>query len=76
MNDQYRISAPRQAPPAAGDHYKLTSSALWIGLVGGAAFNVGLQAVGLWLLAIPFGAMAAVSGIALIVRALVSGKRR
>lgn len=75
MNDQYRINATASPPKAATSHYKLTSAALWIGLVGGAVFNFGLQLIGLGLLAIPFGAMAAFSGIALIVRA-VAGKRR
>lgn len=74
MNDQYRIAAP--APPkVATSHYRLTSTALWIGLAAGFVFNVGLQAAGLWLLAAPFGFIAVGSAVALIVRA-VAGKRR
>ena len=74
MNDQHRITAP--APHHRADHYKLTSAALWIGLVAGTVLNLGLQAVGLWILAIPFGAIAAFSAVTLIVRAIVTGKRR
>ena len=74
MNDQYRITAP-VPPRQAASHYKLTTTALWIGLIAGAGFNFLVQLTGLWLLAIPFGALAAFSGIALIVRAVV-GKRR
>lgn len=75
MNDQYR-AAPTPPHRAASDHYKLTSNALWIGLLGGAAFNFGLQLAGLWLLALPFGAIGAVCGVALIARAVATGKRR
>jgi hypothetical protein len=76
VNDQHRITAPVPHHTAGSDHYKLTSAALWIGLIAGTALNLGLQAVGLWVLAIPFGAIAAFSGIALAVRAIVTGKRR
>lgn len=75
MNDQHRIPAPAPHHRVGADHYKLTSTALWIGLLAGTVFNLGLQAVGLWILAIPFGAIAACSGIALVVRAIVAGKR-
>ena len=74
MNDQYRITAP--APPQPTGHYKLTSAALWIGLLGGAVMNTGLQMAGLWLVAVPFGAVAVVCAAVLIVRAVVTGKRR
>ena len=75
MNDQYRINATASPPKAATSHYKLISAALWIGLIGGTAFNFGLQLIGLGLLAVPFGVMAVFCGIALIVRA-IAGKRR
>lgn len=75
MNDQYRISAPPPPRPAATSHYKLTTNALWIGLLGGAVLNFGLQLVGLALLAVPFGLIATISGVALIVRAIAGARR-
>ncbi|MCC3763572.1 hypothetical protein K3N28_10860 [Glycomyces sp. TRM65418] len=76
MNDQYRIAAPAPPRKDAPDHHKLTSAALWIGLAAGAVFNVGLQAAGLWILAVPFGLIAVGSAVALVVRAVAGGKRR
>ncbi|MEU6857861.1 hypothetical protein AB0B28_03145 [Glycomyces sp. NPDC046736] len=61
--------------PYRADHYKLTTTALWVALGASVVFNAVLQAIGLWILAIPFGLIAAASGIGLIVRA-VAGKRR
>jgi hypothetical protein len=76
VNDQYRIADPAPPQQAPTGHYKLTSAALWIALAAGTCFNIGLQAAGLWLVAIPFGVIAAGSAIALIARAIVTGKRR
>ncbi|MCD0442533.1 hypothetical protein LO763_02705 [Glycomyces sp. A-F 0318] len=75
MNDQYRATAPTPPPQAALGHYKLTTAALWIGLLGGAVLNTGLQLVGVWLIAVPFGAIAAGCAVALVVRAVVSRKQ-
>lgn len=69
MNDQYRISD--QTPPRQTvGHFTIMTVVLWTGLAVGAVANTGLQAVGLPLLAVPFGAVAAACGIALIVRAV------
>jgi hypothetical protein len=75
MNDQYRAAA---APPpgAASGHYKLTTAALWIGVLAGALLNVGLQAAGLWILAVPFGAVTVACAVALVVRAVVNRRHR
>ncbi len=75
MNDQH-ITAPAPPHQPAGGHYKLTSTALWIGLGAGTLLNLGLQAVGLGLLAVPFGLVAFASAVALIVRAVATGRRR
>ncbi|MQM26199.1 hypothetical protein [Glycomyces albidus] len=75
MNDQH-ITAPAPPHPAAGAHYKLTSTALWIGLGAGMLLNFAFQAAGLWLLAAPFGLIAFASAVALIARAVVSRKDR
>jgi hypothetical protein len=76
VNDQYRLTAPAPPPRAATSHYKLTSAALWIGLIAASVFNVGIQATGLWVLAIPFGAISVACAVALVVRAVAGRKRR
>ncbi|WP_232822702.1 hypothetical protein [Glycomyces dulcitolivorans] len=76
MNDQQPATAHTPPHTAPGDHYKLTTTALWIGLGAGMAFNIALQAIGLWFLAWPFGLIALASATGLVVRAVVSGKRR
>ncbi|MDA1361955.1 hypothetical protein O1R50_20170 [Glycomyces luteolus] len=74
MNDQYRITEP---PPRQGmGHFTIMTIALWIGLVVGVILNTGLQAVGLHFVAVPFGAVALICGIALIVRAVKSRRSR
>ncbi|SDK90804.1 hypothetical protein SAMN05216298_1970 [Glycomyces sambucus] len=73
MNDQ-PTAHPSQY--TAGSHYKLTTTALWIGLVGGSLFNIALQSVGLWFLALPFGLIALASVVGLVARAIVSRKHR
>lgn len=75
MNDQYRISD--QTPPRQTvGHFTIMSVVLWTGLVLGIACNTGLQAVGLPLLAIPFGALGLACAVALIVRAVKHRTRR
>jgi hypothetical protein len=74
MNDQYRITEP-PPPPAAG-HFTIMGIALWAGLAAGVVLNTGLQAVGLPLLAVPFGALALACGAVLIVRAVKNRKHR
>lgn len=74
MNDQYRITEPPPRP--AVGHFTIVTIVLWIGLVAGAVLNTGLQAVGLPLLAVPFGAVALTCGIALIVRAVKHRRHR
>ncbi|HEX2143150.1 MAG TPA: hypothetical protein VHG10_01455 [Glycomyces sp.] len=76
MNDQYRISGDTPPAPAPMGHYQLLTVALWIGLLAGAVLNTGLQMAGLHLVAIPFGALGAACGIALIVRAVVGRRGR
>jgi len=74
MNDQYRIT---ETPPQQSvGHFTIMTVALWIGVVAGAVLNTGLQAVGLPLLAVPFGAIAVACGVALIVRAVKARGRR
>ncbi|MFC3493485.1 hypothetical protein [Glycomyces rhizosphaerae] len=75
MNDQYRISD--QTPPRQTvGHFTIMSVVLWTGLVLGIACNTGFQAVGLPLLAIPFGALGLACAVALIVRAVKNRSRR
>lgn len=74
MNDQYRIT--ETPPPQPVGHFTIMTVALWIGVVAGAVLNTGLQAVGLPLLAVPFGAIAVACGVALIVRAVKARGRR
>jgi len=74
MNDQYRIT---ETPPQQSvGHFTIMTVTLWIGVVAGAVLNTGLQAVGLPLLAVPFGAIAVACGVALIVRAVKARGRR
>lgn len=74
MNDQYRITEP--PPRQSVGHFTIMSIVLWTGLVAGAVLNTGLQAVGLPLLAIPFGAVGLACAVALVVRAVKNRKHR
>lgn len=74
MNDQYRITDP--PPPPTVGHFTIMTVVLWTGVVAGAVLNTGLQAVGLHLLAVPFGAIALACGVALIVRAVKHRRQR
>jgi hypothetical protein len=74
MNDQYRITEPPPQPTVG--HFTIMTVVLWIGVVAGAVLNTGLQAIGLPLAAVPFGAIAVACGIALIVRAVKMRGRR
>jgi hypothetical protein len=75
MNDQYRITETPPPPQTVG-HFTIMTVVLWIGVVAGAVLNTGLQALGLPLLAVPFGAIAVACGVALIVRAVKARGRR
>ncbi|WP_205328525.1 hypothetical protein [Glycomyces sp. YM15] len=74
MNEQYRITEP--PPRQSVGHFTIMSVVLWTGLVAGAVLNTGLQAVGLPLLAFPFGAIALACAVALIVRAVKNRRSR
>jgi hypothetical protein len=75
MNDQYRITETPPQRQTVG-HFTIMTVVLWIGVVAGAVLNTGLQAVGLPLVAVPFGAVAVACGVALIVRAVKMRGRR
>lgn len=75
MNDQYRISDETPPRQTVG-HFTIMTVVLWIGLAAGVVLNTGLQAVGLHLLAIPFGAVGVACAVALIVRAVKNRTRR
>ncbi|THV39696.1 hypothetical protein [Glycomyces buryatensis] len=69
MNDQYRLTdAPPPAPPEPRRRTSPVDKLLWVALIVGAVFNSGFQMAGDEMLAIPFGAVTVVAGIALIVR--------
>lgn len=74
MNDQHSITDP--PPRQTVGHFTIMTIALWIGVAAGTVLNTGLQAVGLHLAAVPFGAIALACGVALIVRAVKQRRRR
>ena len=76
MTDQYRVTDAN--PPETEERPKAngTDMLLWIVLIAGAGMNGLIQAIGLDLLAIPFGAVAAFAGIALVIRYFQRRSRR
>ncbi|MCH7232801.1 hypothetical protein L0U85_18365 [Glycomyces sp. L485] len=68
MPDQYRVSDAKNSEPEPRERANGTDMLLWIILIAGAGMDGILSLLGLELLSVPFGAVAAFAGISLVIR--------